>query len=1435
LLYSRRDMKVFLKPALGIILLLALVLSGYFVFLLTTPAKAAVITWDGGGATNNWSEDANWSGDIEPGTADVATFDGTSTKNVTIDTTISVAGIDVNSGYTGTMTQASGAAITIGTSDFDMSAGIFTGGDSAITCGANCSFTISGGAFTSTTGTLSLATSFTISSGSFEPSTGTVTATGTATGTWDFVSSETFYNLTIAKSSGIIMQIASGDTAIVTNTVTLTDGFYGGSGVIDARGSITQAATFDGGGGILDFGDNSVAQTYTSSGGTGPHLRLNHASDANDSVIINAAAGFDTFEITSGFSGTIPLNNASNFTLTFDAWTQAAGTYDASSQSAWNVLDVNISGGTFTAPTLVTATGSSTTWDLNTTQTFNQFTINKTHTTAMTIPAEDNLVVTGLLTLTNGGFSTGTINAQGNISQTSGYDGGTGTLNFANDAAVQTYTVNGGETPFITFDDPDDANDDIDVTAASSFQGFVVTSGFSGAIPLNNPSDFTLTFAYLEMAAGTWDASAQSSWSVGDFEITGGTLTPAATVTTTGSGLTWNVNTTQTFNNLNINRSNGANLVITSGDTVLTTGTLTLTNGNVDTGSLEAQGDVSVVSSFDGGTANLKFSGSATQSFTLTGATALFDGDIQVNKSGGQVNLTTALTLDASSQDLVIQEGKFNLNGQTLIINGTSGVFTVEDGGNFQLQGGETLTLNASQPTLSTGSTVTYVGNGNAGANTYTITALKSTYHHLVVNSTDGATDTFQLGAALDVNGNLTISAGTFDVSSSNHAITLAGNWTNAGTFSAQAGSVTLDASTNHTLSGATTWHNLTLLENTDNAANTTLTLGSAQTQTIGGTLTLDGLDASDKLVVVASTGGSAATFNFTGSSTFSGDFLTITDNTATDNSSGVTLPLNPASSANGGNTVGWFTASGVTVSAISGNTTEASGAATFTVVLDALPSDNVEVDAVSADSTEGTVTGGGTLTFTTGNWNVPQTVTVTGVNDDIDDGDTAYSITISTDDTNTLDNNYDAVDPADVAVINTDNDTAGITVSAISGNTTEAGGTAAFTVVLLTEPTGNVEVDSVTNDATEGTVSGNATLTFTALNWSTPQTVTVTGADDSTDDGDIVYSIQTATDDTNTLDNTYDAIDPADVTVTNTDDDTSGGGQTVVTPTPEPVTWSVTVTAPAAGEELVPGSYREVTWQSSPEDYYVNISASYDGGVTFTSLAENVLNDGSWDWLVPDIDAAQAMLKVTVTDLATDLASDFSEAFVILGTEEEVIDEELPEAEVPVDEVTDEDPLPDSPNPTQDVDIVSPNSYIRSQTSPQVYFVDNDFTRHPILHQLIYFTYHSGWEPVQFISDTVVALLNLDGLVLPKPGVVLVKLVEDPRVYAVFAGADGSTELRWIASESLAAQLYGSDWADYVIDIDPTLWSRFTFGPNITEVIPVDRSIMKKRVNLHE
>ena len=59
------------------------------------------------------------------------------------------------------------------------------------------------------------------------------------------------------------------------------------------------------------------------------------------------------------------------------------------------------------------------------------------------------------------------------------------------------------------------------------------------------------------------------------------------------------------------------------------------------------------------------------------------------------------------------------------------------------------------------------------------------------------------------------------------------------------------------------------------------------------------------------------------------------------------------------------------------------------------------------------------------------------------------------------------------MAVTNTDNDAAGITVTPTAGlATTEAGGTATFTVVLNTQPTADVTIALSSSDTTEGTVA---------------------------------------------------------------------------------------------------------------------------------------------------------------------------------------------------------------------------------------------------------------------------------------------------------------------------------------------------------------------------
>ena len=90
------------------------------------------------------------------------------------------------------------------------------------------------------------------------------------------------------------------------------------------------------------------------------------------------------------------------------------------------------------------------------------------------------------------------------------------------------------------------------------------------------------------------------------------------------------------------------------------------------------------------------------------------------------------------------------------------------------------------------------------------------------------------------------------------------------------------------------------------------------------------------------------------------------------------------------------------------------------------------------------------------------------------------------------------------------DVDTAGISVTPTAGlSTTENGGTATFNVVLTNVPTANVTIGLSSSDTSEGTISTNS-VTFTPANFSTPQTVTVTGVDDLFVDGPVPFTIIT-------------------------------------------------------------------------------------------------------------------------------------------------------------------------------------------------------------------------------------------------------------------------------------------------------------------------------------
>jgi len=114
-----------------------------------------------------------------------------------------------------------------------------------------------------------------------------------------------------------------------------------------------------------------------------------------------------------------------------------------------------------------------------------------------------------------------------------------------------------------------------------------------------------------------------------------------------------------------------------------------------------------------------------------------------------------------------------------------------------------------------------------------------------------------------------------------------------------------------------------------------------------------------------------------------------------------------------------------VTVTQPSGGVSvaEAGGRETYTIVLSAMPSGNVTVTPAIGPTGVATFSPP-SLAFTTTNWNVPQTVTVTGINDDIDNADDERRAAI----THTASGGgYDGVTVDPVAVTVTDDDTAGL------------------------------------------------------------------------------------------------------------------------------------------------------------------------------------------------------------------------------------------------------------------------------------------------------------------------------------------------------------------------------------------------------------------------
>ncbi len=315
--------------------------------------------------------------------------------------------------------------------------------------------------------------------------------------------------------------------------------------------------------------------------------------------------------------------------------------------------------------------------------------------------------------------------------------------------------------------------------------------------------------------------------------------------------------------------------------------------------------------------------------------------------------------------------------------------------------------------------------------------------------------------------------------------------------------------------------------------------------------------------------------------SSYNGVAVTVANAGRDDNSGTVTVSVTD-------NEVAGATVSATLLTVAEGSTV------TYTLELNTRPSAAVTV-MVSSDAQDA-VTATPSLTFTTTNWNVARTVTVTGAEDtDASNERVRLSHTVSS-----MDNDYNDVSIFPVVVNTTDNDTAGVRLSTTALTVAE-GGNNTFTVVLDSLPTDIVSM--VISNPDDGAVSiSPSDFVFSGADWDQARTVTVMAVEDTdARDERVSLTLNSASTDLN-----YDGRAAArSVAVTVTDDEVPPPGVTV----------SLTTLAVAEGGT---GDYTVVL--DAPPRAAVNITVRSDdiSAATATATATSPLMFTSDNWSMP-------------------------------------------------------------------------------------------------------------------------------------------------------------------------------------------------------------------------
>lgn len=129
---------------------------------------------------------------------------------------------------------------------------------------------------------------------------------------------------------------------------------------------------------------------------------------------------------------------------------------------------------------------------------------------------------------------------------------------------------------------------------------------------------------------------------------------------------------------------------------------------------------------------------------------------------------------------------------------------------------------------------------------------------------------------------------------------------------------------------------------------------------------------------------------------------------------------------------------------------------------------------------------------------------------------------------------------------------------------------------------------------------------------------------------------------------------------------------------------------------------------------------------------------------------------------------------------------------------------LPGNPNAS-----CESGTLIKPASSKAVYYCGADGKRYVFTSDKVYFTWYSDFTGVQTLTDEQIATIPLGGNVTYRPGIRMVKIQSDPKVYVVERGG----VLRWVQSQVAAETLYGENWAKQIDDVSDAFFFNYQIG----------------------